>query len=262
MLAVGVVLALTVCHCRSRASRPGPPYRILQAVSGDLLRQANHGRDVLGADGFFRFPWWVKTVWVDVGAHHLETTRDPFLTRRTLGLIAVEPMRQCWPTWPDSRRLIGIPAAIFLERGTMDFHVNASDDTSSLASSVTGTALDRLTRTVEVRKVPVLRLEDVLAAIPLDIAIDYLKTDVQSMDLQVLQSAGDQLRRVRRVRAEVINSPLYHSVAGHQTATEKEMEAFMATMGFRFVADDLVAGNRAWLDKQFINTQMENAPAH
>ena len=78
----------------------------------------------------------------------------------------------------------------------MDFHVNAADVTSSLAAGKPGSSAALLTRTVEVRKVPVLRLEDVLAALPDSVDIAYLKTDVQGVDLQVLQSAGERLRRV------------------------------------------------------------------
>jgi FkbM family methyltransferase len=250
---VAAMAGLTACACQPARPARNIQYDLRQTVASDLLRQANRGRDILRDDGYLRFPWWIKTVWVDVGAHHIETTRQTWESRRTLGLVAVEPMSQCWTVWPDSRRLLGIPAAIYLERGTMDFHVNANDGTSSLAASAEGTGMDVL-RTVEVRKVPVLRLEDVLEAIPDDLVIEYLKTDTQGADLQVLQSAGEQLRRVRRVRAEIINRRLYDGIAGQPAGNEKEFVDFMSSMGFRFVSDEQIASKRAWLDKVFVNT--------
>lgn len=229
-----------------------------QHVAPELLRTANHGRDLVRPDGRFAFPGQVTRVWVDVGAHLLETTGDALKSEANLGLVAVEPQAQCWLKWPDSPRLAALPVALFLVRGTMDFHVNADDQTSSLAPSVSekqAKALDKSMKTVEVRKVPVLRLEDVLAAVPEDLEIEYLKTDVQGVDLQVIQSAGEQLRRVRRVRVEVINAPYYAHLGGHKPMPEQEMVAYMRSMGFRFVGDHDVQRDRTWLDKDFVNTR-------
>ena len=171
-------------------------------------------------------------------------------------MIAIEPQSQCWLAWPDRVRLLALPVAIYLERGTMDFHVNADDATSSLAPSAKGTRLDSKIKTVETRTVPVLRLEDVLAAIPPEVAIPYLKTDVQGVDLEVLQSAGEQLRRVGRVRAEIMNAPYYGKVAGRAAGTEAEMLAFMTSMGFKLLGEHDVQRDREWLDKDFVNTRL------
>lgn len=236
-------------------SPPRPPlaYAIHETLPRELLREANGGRDVLGEDGYFAIPPRVTRVWVDVGAHHLETTREMYKRSPDLALIAIEPLAECWPTWPKGRRLIGIPAAIHTERGRMEFHVNAADVTSSLAPSLTESSVADLTRTVEVREVPVLRLEDVLERIPPEISIDYIKTDVQGVDLQVLESAGEHLRRARRVRAEVINEAIYGDVGEDKTGTEREFVAFMKGMGFRFIGDVDIAPGRNWLDKDFVN---------
>jgi FkbM family methyltransferase len=169
-------------------------------------------------------------------------------------VIAIEPLAECWQTWPrENPRLIGIPAAISLERGAKDFHVNAADATSSLAESEPNSSVAALTRTIEVRKVPVLRLEDILALVPAHIAIESLKTDVQGLDLQVLKSAGEQLRRVGVVKAEVINEAIYKKLGDEAPATEGEFVTYMAKMGFRFGGDLDVAEGRRWLDKLFIN---------
>jgi FkbM family methyltransferase len=252
-----IVLALvTAVSCR----RSEPRFDIRTRVSADLLRSANHGRDVFRRDGRFALPEQVTRVWVDVGAHLLETTGEAFESEQNLGLVAVEPQAQCWQKWPDNPRLAALPVALFLVRGTMDFNVNADDETSSLAATVVKKnsrhrLLDEKMKTVEVRKVPVLRLEDVLAAIPDSLEIEYLKTDVQGVDLQVIQSAGEQLRRVHRVRVEVINAPYYANLSGHKPMPEQEMVAHMRKMGFEFVADHDVQRNRTWMDKDFVNTR-------
>lgn len=257
------LLCASLVACQAKPREPVAPRQIFeQHVSAKLLRDANHGRDVFRPDGMLKLPPRVKVVHIDVGAHMLETTSwvlEQTGDRPTIGLIAIEPQEQCWAKWPDRARLISLPVAIFTERGTMDFHVNAADVTSSLATSKTGTELDAQLTTVEVRKVPVLRLEDVLAAIPPEIEIDYLKSDVQGADLQVLQSAGEQLRRVRRVKVEVVNAPYYTDVPGHKAGTEAEIVEYMEKTGFLFAGDCNVAPSRSQVDKLFVNLEKASA---
>jgi FkbM family methyltransferase len=246
--------AAAACAPAARSDRPEPPGgELARLVPPALLRSANRGREVLRADGSFVVPAGVRRVWIDVGAHHLETTRGELLRYPDLLLLAIEPLAECWDVWPPNERLIGLPAAVYLERGTMDFHVNADDATSSLAASVPGSRVAALTRTREVRRVPVVRLEDVLAAIPPELPVGYLKTDVQGVDLQVLQSAGPALARVYRVAAEVIRESIYEGVGGRPPTTEAEMVAFMASRGFRLVDEGADAGG--WADKAFLNVR-------
>jgi FkbM family methyltransferase len=267
-IALGLTLSLVACH-RGQNVEPAPtpaptaltskPLREL--LSEELLLQANGGRQIFDSEGLFAFPEGVTRVWIDVGAHHLETFRDGFLSTPSLALIAVEPLAECWETWPrEDPRLFGIPAAIYLERGFMDFHVNEFDATSSLAESVPGSSTEELTRTVEVRKVPVVRLEDVLAAVPAHIAIAALKTDVQGVDLQVLRSGGELLRRVAVVKTEVINEALYKKLGEEASGTEEEFVTYMTQMGFRFEGDHEIAQERRWLDKLFINNAFRPPP--
>jgi len=149
-------------------------------------------------------------------------------------------------------RLVALPVAIDLERGWRDFHVNANDSTSSLAASVEGNPYQDLTRTVEVRPVPVLRLQDVLERIPPQVEVEYVKTDVQGLDLQVLKSAGQALRRVDRVKAEVIAGSIYQATGDSRPGTEAEFVAYMEQMGFGFVGDSDVQPERLWMDKTFV----------
>jgi FkbM family methyltransferase len=241
-----------------------PTFDIQTIASPELLREANHGRTIEGADGRFVVPPSVRRVWIDVGAHLMEHTRKEMERGDDMALVAIEPLAECWKVWPDNPRLIALPVAISTDRGMMDFNVNVENATSSLLKSVDNRqvrfglkALGDLTRTVEMRKVPVLRLEDVLERIPAHLDIQWLKTDVQGLDLQVLKSAGEQVRRAGRVRAEVINSRIYEGSGELKPGTESEFVAYMESKGFRFVEDSEVYIDRAWLDKNFVNRQRD-----
>ena len=144
--------------------------------------------------------------------------------------------------------------AISTERGFLDFQVNAENATSSLLKSVEGNSVSELTRTVQVRKVPVLRLQDVLERIPPGVDVEFLKTDVQGHDLQVLKSAGEQIRRVERVQVEIINEPIYAGSGEWKPGTEDEFVSYMQGKGFRFEGDSNVRSKREWLDKHFVNS--------
>ena len=80
-LSVLTSVALAACSSRGSGScnppvTPGP--FIAQTVPADLLRRANHGREILQPDGHFRIAPHFKHVWIDVGAHYLESSR-PYL---------------------------------------------------------------------------------------------------------------------------------------------------------------------------------------
>ncbi len=253
---VPVALLLAACATDRRPADRAelkPRFDIHQVVSPELLRQANHGRNVVGTDGRFVMPQGVRRAWIDVGAHLMEWTRAELERSDDIALVAIEPLAECWKVWPDNTRLIALPVAIATERGSLDFNVNAENATSSLLKSAAGTFVSEQTRTVEVRKVPVLRLEDVLERIPPEIDVEYLKSDVQGLDLQVLKSGGEQLRRVARVKAEVIVERLYEGSGEFRQGTAAEFVSYMQSQGFEFERDSGDYG--AWLDKAFVNPQ-------
>lgn len=259
-MSLRLVLPVAAASLLAACGPARPSFDIRQIASEDLLRRANHGRSILGADGRFAVPDRVRRVWIDVGAHELETTKDELQGHSDMALIAIEPQEECWSIWPDKARLFALPVAISTERGWMDFHVNSSNATSSLLETVQGNMVDALTKTVETRKVPVLRLQDVLERIPLDVDVEYLKTDVQGHDLQVLKSAGEQIRRVGRVKVEVINAPIYGGTGERRPGTEKEFVEYLSGHGFDFERDTEVRGDRLWLDKWFVNRERTGPP--
>ncbi len=226
---------------------------MFEVLTSELLDEANKGRGVLDPNGSFVIPRGIGRVWVDVGAHDLETTRHALLRLDDVLLIAIEPLAEHWRKWPEHPNLIALPVAISGERGWLDFNVAASDASSSLLKSASDSGYEEHLRTVEVRKVPVVRLDDVLERVPARLEIEYVKTDVQGLDLEVLRSAGEQLRRVTFVRAEVIRHRLYEEEDNRRPATEAEFLTYMSGMGFNFLSDWDVEPGRRWLDKQFVN---------
>jgi len=240
---------------------------LVELVTPDLIRQANHGRDVFREDGFFAFPEGVTRVWVDIGAHQLETTL-PFMNKnQDLSIIAIEPRTEAWKRWPDREKIIALPVALGRERGWMDFHVSKLPGGSSLLASDPALTIlpmvDAAAELVEIRKVPVLLLEDVLERIPTHIRIEFVKLDVQGVDLQVLKSAHDQLRRVWHVKTEVIvhNEGGYIGVGEDAPGTEDEFTSYMKSMGFTFVQDWNIAPKRMWLDQEYINSDLATEDA-
>ncbi len=120
------------------------------------MLQANQGRRVFADDGTFAFPPRVRRVWIDVGAHLLQTTGRQFLDHQDIGLIAIEPMPKPWTYWPRDDRLIGLPVAIYLDRGWRDFKIAAWEMASSLSDPAPDNPNMDKRRTVEVIQVPAL----------------------------------------------------------------------------------------------------------
>ena len=218
------------------------------AISLELWQAANHGRVPLREDGFFRFPPKVKRVVADVGADRLQQTRSFLRKAPDTGLVAIEPLRESWESWPDTRRIVGVPAAISLERGTLAFNVNSNRMTSSVLETGKG---GLSAPTVEVRSVPSLRLEDVLRRVPPGLDVFLLKTDVQGFDLAVLMSGGDALRRVSEVLTEIDLSSSYVGGGPGENAPEAEYDRYMESKGFKRIpgkADDYLRDRKLYID--------------
>lgn len=228
VLLVPIVLLLCVA---GQACTPEPPKPTTEnlAISDELWRSANHGRVPLREDGYFEFPPGVERVMVDVGAYKLRQSLRFVRKTKNTGVVAIEPMREPWAEWPDNPRIVGIPAAVSLERGSIDFNINSIDVTSSVLDTGNG---GLSSPTTEVRRVPSVRLEDILHRIPPGLDIFLLKTDVQGLDLAVLMSGGDQLGRAAKVLTEIDLSGSYVGDGPGEDATEEEFDRYMASQGF------------------------------
>ena len=253
---------LFLLACESCTHKGDSPPTLDTLVPDELWQAANHGRIPLREDGFFAFPSRAERVFVDVGAYKLKESRPSLRKSPKNAVLAVEPMRETWDLWPDNRRLVGVPVAVSLEPGTIEFNVNAKDVTSSVLDTAEGGRLS--SDTIEVRRVPSVRLEDLLRRIPPHLDIFFLKTDTQGLDLAVLMSAGNELRRVRRVSAEIVFDPSYEGRGPGEMSTEEEFDAYMRGKGFVRIpskADEFLRSNKLYLDAVYERIEEPEAKA-
>ena len=105
---------------------------------------------------------------------------------------------------------------------------------------------------------PAVRLEDVLERIPAHIAVEFLKTHIQGLDLQALKSAGDQILRVKRIQTEIMNTALYGKSGAESMSSEEEFQRYLSGRGFTLVGEK-VTPNREWLDAYYANDRWDQA---
>ncbi|MCB0323864.1 MAG: FkbM family methyltransferase [Bdellovibrionales bacterium] len=229
------------------------PERV-NGLPGELLWRANKGRMVTDDEGKFVFPETVKRVWIDVGANMLQKTRAELFTSESLGVIAVEPLPDCWNSWPDVDRLVAIPLALDENEGTAIFHVASNNLWSSLSESLPG-RYESESRTVREFPVEVLRLERIMQMIPEHLPIELLKVDVQGKDLEVLKSAGNHLRRVQLLDVEVVIDAIYEGDGGDSIAPKERFDSYLARYGF--VSTNTIGyavfGEKTYLDVTYQN---------
>jgi len=80
--------------------------------------------------------------------------------------------------------------------------------------------------------VPTLSMKQLLEAIPDDITIDYMKTDMQGWDLVSLKSAGTVLRRVKTLMCETYQ-PGYIAYDNCPDNMIESYKQYMPTVGFK-----------------------------
>ena len=255
-----VLLALMAVSCQMSGASPADfAPELIEMVSDEQWSQSNQGREPIRKDGFFDFPRNIRRVWVDVGAYKLRVSKGALAADPDLAVVAIEPVAEHWKTWPNDPRVIGVPVAISLERGVLELNMNESDGTNSLLKTQPGSLFENSgQRTVEVRRVPAVLLEDVLERIPAHISVEFLKTDIQGLDLQALKSAGDQILRVKRIQTEIMNTALYEKTGSESMSSEQEFQDYLGGRGFTLVGEK-VTPNREWLDAFYANDRWDRS---
>jgi len=181
----------------------------------------------------------LRGIWIDVGAHHGETTLGYANHNPGLTIYAFEPnLRAAATLIGRAPNFVVLPMAVAETDGCADFHINAFDAASSLLSmdenarrSWAGGEQLQPQKTVTV---PTLRLDTFfdLAGIA---HVDLLKIDAQGADLAVLRSAGSRLRDVAKIALEVDISPRRLYVG---SASRSEVFDFLTAAGFAMVAEE------------------------
>ena len=100
----------------------------------------------------------------------------------------------------------------------------------------------------EHRPVPTIRLADFMSLLPWDRFpyIEQIKIDTQGNDVRVLKSAGDYLKKVVFVTAEVFSDKQYE-----YSHTEKELDDLMTLNDFEFIKDTDHNGNKTYANRLF-----------
>jgi FkbM family methyltransferase len=190
--------------------------RVLCGVGGEILKRNG-----------------IQGTWIDVGAHHGETTLRHADLNPGLRIYALEPDLSA------VAKLVGrapnyfvIPLAVSEKDGSADFYVNAYDGASSLLPfnevSLRSWIGGDLLKIASVVTVPTIRLDTFMRLMGIQ-SVDYLKIDTQGMDLAVVKSAGSRLRDIEKIFLEVSVTPvpLYSGAA-----TRSEVIAFLEEAGF------------------------------
>ncbi len=178
-------------------------------------------------------------VWIDVGAHRGETTLKSAMINPRLTVFAFEP------NWKMARGLMGkvenfvvIPMAVSNEDGMADFNLNATTGSSSLLemNEKSKEAWQDYDLTVTERvPVPTIRIDTFMRLAEIE-TIHFLKIDAEGADVMVIESCGERLKDVRKIKVEVdlLPKPLYEGAL-----TRDQVVAYMAERGFALAEDRL-----------------------
>jgi len=204
--------------------------------AGRILRKA--GNELLRRNG-------IKGTWIDVGAHHGETTLGYANHNPGLRVFAFEPnLRAAAKMIGRASNFNVLPMAVAEKDGFAEFQINTYDQASSLlpmdeearklwtpicALAVESTVI-----------VPTIRLDTFMNLFEIS-HVDFLKIDTQGMDLAVLKSAGHRLRDCAKITLEVDISPqrLYSG-----SPTKQELVSFMRQAGFEMVSAEYQSDGR------------------
>ncbi len=179
----------------------------------------------------------VQGVWIDVGAHLGETTLTHAIQNPGLTVYAFEPnLCVAAKSIGRSPNYIVIPMAIAEIDGSAQFHINSTDQASSLLtmddtsrrSWKGGEGL----REESAITVPTIRLDTFMDLMRIT-WVDFLKVDTQGNDLAVVRSAGKRLREIRKITMEVDISPrrLYQG-----SPSKEEVLSFLQSAGFKLIS--------------------------
>tara|TARA_B110001452_G_scaffold261682_1_gene260758 strand:- start:369 stop:1397 length:1029 start_codon:yes stop_codon:yes gene_type:complete len=191
---------------------------------------------------------------IELGANTVYTVRDTLLKQpkfRGHFVVSFEPLLDKYASnlagrskavmratlGHHHRRGVILPFAVGPTQGVFDLQVSDIDGCSSLLnftappqgkkSARPGCSVAR-----ERRRVPGVTLRTVMGWLPAGSEVDFLKSDIQGMDLLALKSAGDQLPRIRRVQMEAALGHHYNDGSPDCTTVMAEM----TTLGFRLAS--------------------------
>jgi len=183
-------------------------------------------------------------VWLDVGAHFGESTKEIAKANKSLTVFAFEPDPK------NAKRLRASPLrnyhviekAVSETDGNINFNLNSHDATHSILplrkEGVAEWHIDTSLKNISQITVASIRLDTFLKEYGL-MDVDYLKVDAQGADLSVVRSAGSSLRVIKKIKLEVITArePLYDG-----EAKKEDVLAFLDQNGFQLHEETIGEG--------------------
>lgn len=230
-----IATTLVMTYALRLSHRPETPDEALM-VNGSLILP-------LDGDGKFVFDPSIKHVFLDIGVMDVTDFVKEISEDASLLVIGIDanPHTLTWQKFKHPRFKLFNFAAGSQDSITL-FHVTKNPGCSSVLQPNTqnfdGDHLPdwvkaQCLQTAETINVTMRRLDSFLDRIPMDIPIDFLKTDVQGYDFEVLKSAGDALKRVQKVQYEIQDNVegsshnLYDGIPLRET-----VDQFVASKGF------------------------------
>lgn len=187
------------------------------------------------SSGTIRLPGWCNSVKVDVGLSFNAKMSFEWIERQPHDLLvfAFEPVpanvgqiKAKMQSHPDpawiSSRLILLPLALADKFGSQEFYVTQDTGQSSFLKPTKASIR-------EIEQVEVVTLECLLSLISVERMpqIDYLKTDCQGTDLDVLRGAGDAITRFIAITSESETANYKGSINGI-----RQIRKYLAGFGF------------------------------
>ncbi len=178
----------------------------------------------------------MRGTWIDVGAHHGETTVGLANHNPGLTIYAIEPnpsavakIAGCAPN------VIVFPFAIAERNGYAELHINAHEAASSLLpldeEGVRRWIGGDQFKVLSTIAVPTIRLDTFMNLMGIG-TVDFLNIDAQGMDLAVVRSAGRRLQDIKRITLEVslTEHPVYTGAP-----SPEEVLMFLEQSGFTLI---------------------------
>jgi FkbM family methyltransferase len=185
-------------------------------------------------------PGKASRIWIDVGAHEGEYSRQAALDDPSLVVHAFDPLPMVYEELskgPDN--YVHHAMAVSDRDGMAPFRLNSFRAASSLLP------LDEEARSVWIDGdllveegeivVPTIRLDTFMAVAGIT-EVEFLKIDAQGGDFGVIASAGERLADIRRIQLEVAITPRQLYVGA---ADKAKITSFLAARGFALAATEL-----------------------
>jgi len=196
-------------------------------------------------------------LWIDVGPNFSPLNPEGKDADQVM-LVLIDPLeeviRHLKHRFKNSPRTVVMQAAVANYNGVAQFHqYNVAGASSSLAKPAHNASWNRSFASGQ-SVVPVVTLKDVLNSLPIERlggSVELLKTDMQGYDFAAIQSAGELLRKVRTVTAEVYQDGFtsYNKVKNERRA---DWIPYMKKMGFE--ETECKAADEGEMDCTFSNT--------